>query len=146
MPEEEAFAVLVQIMQQHRMRDMFKPSMAELGMYFIISFSQLLCYYIKLYVNLIIYIYRFMHVSIGKSCTRTIARYTCSLSIARIPNVNVCFQLVFNTIYNNIKFIDKLPCNGCFLKRRNGIYFPNGISIFGYGQGITFIIGHGSYA
>jgi ecotropic viral integration site 5 protein len=27
MPEEEAFAVLVQIMQQHRMRDMFKPSM-----------------------------------------------------------------------------------------------------------------------
>lgn len=33
MPEEEAFAVLVQIMQQHRMRDMFKPSMAELGKY-----------------------------------------------------------------------------------------------------------------
>lgn len=31
MPEEEAFAVLVQIMQQYRMRDMFKPSMAELG-------------------------------------------------------------------------------------------------------------------
>lgn len=31
MPEEEAFAILVQIMQQHRMRDMFKPSMAELG-------------------------------------------------------------------------------------------------------------------
>lgn len=31
MPEEEAFAVLIQIMQQHRMRDMFKPSMAELG-------------------------------------------------------------------------------------------------------------------
>jgi ecotropic viral integration site 5 protein len=27
MPEEEAFAVLVQIMQVHRMRDMFKPSM-----------------------------------------------------------------------------------------------------------------------
>lgn len=27
MPEEECFAVLVQIMQQHRMRDMFKPSM-----------------------------------------------------------------------------------------------------------------------
>lgn len=27
MPEEETFAVLVQIMQQHRMRDMFKPSM-----------------------------------------------------------------------------------------------------------------------
>ena len=32
MPEEEAFAVLVQIMQQHKMRDMFKPSMAELGL------------------------------------------------------------------------------------------------------------------
>ncbi|XP_036318858.1 ecotropic viral integration site 5 ortholog isoform X4 [Rhagoletis pomonella] len=32
MPEEEAFAVLVQIMQQHRMRDMFKPSMSELGL------------------------------------------------------------------------------------------------------------------
>lgn len=32
MPEEDAFAVLVQIMQQHRMRDMFKPSMAELGL------------------------------------------------------------------------------------------------------------------
>lgn len=32
MPEEEAFAVLVRIMQQHRMRDMFKPSMAELGL------------------------------------------------------------------------------------------------------------------
>ncbi|XP_035430048.1 ecotropic viral integration site 5 ortholog isoform X6 [Spodoptera frugiperda] len=32
MPEEEAFAVLVKIMQQHRMRDMFKPSMAELGL------------------------------------------------------------------------------------------------------------------
>jgi len=27
MPEEEAFAVLVQIMKEHRMRDMFKPSM-----------------------------------------------------------------------------------------------------------------------
>ncbi|XP_038216924.1 ecotropic viral integration site 5 ortholog isoform X2 [Zerene cesonia] len=32
MPEEEAFAVLVKIMQHHRMRDMFKPSMAELGL------------------------------------------------------------------------------------------------------------------
>jgi ecotropic viral integration site 5 protein len=32
MPEEEVFAVLVQIMQQHRMRDMFKPTMAELGL------------------------------------------------------------------------------------------------------------------
>ncbi|XP_055372066.1 ecotropic viral integration site 5 ortholog [Condylostylus longicornis] len=32
MPEEEAFAVFVQIMQQHKMRDMFKPSMSELGL------------------------------------------------------------------------------------------------------------------
>jgi hypothetical protein len=32
MPEEEAFAVLVKIMQDYRMRDMFKPSMAELGL------------------------------------------------------------------------------------------------------------------
>ncbi|XP_045464184.1 ecotropic viral integration site 5 ortholog isoform X2 [Harmonia axyridis] len=31
MPEEEAFAVLVKIMQDYKMRDMFKPSMAELG-------------------------------------------------------------------------------------------------------------------
>ncbi|XP_050509320.1 ecotropic viral integration site 5 ortholog isoform X1 [Diabrotica virgifera virgifera] len=32
MPEEEAFAVLVRIMEDYRMRDMFKPSMAELGL------------------------------------------------------------------------------------------------------------------
>nr|XP_023018329.1 ecotropic viral integration site 5 ortholog-like [Leptinotarsa decemlineata] len=32
MPEEEAFAVLVKIMEDYRMRDMFKPSMAELGL------------------------------------------------------------------------------------------------------------------
>ncbi|XP_050312138.1 ecotropic viral integration site 5 ortholog isoform X3 [Anthonomus grandis grandis] len=32
MPEEEAFAVLVKIMQDYRMRDMFKPSMSELGL------------------------------------------------------------------------------------------------------------------
>lgn len=31
MPEEEAFAVLVKLMQDYRMRDMFKPTMAELG-------------------------------------------------------------------------------------------------------------------
>lgn len=35
MPEEEAFAVLVQIMQQHRMRDMFKPSMYVLKRLFL---------------------------------------------------------------------------------------------------------------
>ncbi len=32
MPEEEAFCVLVRLMQEYRMREMFKPSMAELGL------------------------------------------------------------------------------------------------------------------
>jgi len=32
MPEEESFAVLIKIMQDYRMREMFKPSMAELGL------------------------------------------------------------------------------------------------------------------
>merc|ERR1719319_921939 len=32
MPEEESFAVLVKIMEDYRMREMFKPSMAELGL------------------------------------------------------------------------------------------------------------------
>lgn len=32
MPEEDAFAVTVQIMQHHKMRDMFKPSMIYLGL------------------------------------------------------------------------------------------------------------------
>ncbi|KAK2719557.1 hypothetical protein QYM36_005136, partial [Artemia franciscana] len=32
MPEEEAFAVLVKLMQEYRLREMFKPSMAELGL------------------------------------------------------------------------------------------------------------------
>ncbi|KAK4304856.1 hypothetical protein Pmani_023213 [Petrolisthes manimaculis] len=32
MPEEEAFAVLVKLMQDYRLREMFKPSMAELGL------------------------------------------------------------------------------------------------------------------
>ncbi|KAH3800408.1 ecotropic viral integration site 5 ortholog-like [Dreissena polymorpha] len=31
MPEEEAFAVLVKLMQEYRLRELFKPSMAELG-------------------------------------------------------------------------------------------------------------------
>lgn len=33
MPEEEAFAVLVKLMEGYKMRDMFKPTMAELGLY-----------------------------------------------------------------------------------------------------------------
>jgi hypothetical protein len=32
MPEEDAFAVLVKLMQEYRMRELFKPSMAELGL------------------------------------------------------------------------------------------------------------------
>lgn len=32
MPEEEAFAVLVQLMSEFRLRELFKPSMAELGL------------------------------------------------------------------------------------------------------------------
>ncbi|XP_021367677.1 ecotropic viral integration site 5 ortholog-like isoform X1 [Mizuhopecten yessoensis] len=32
MPEEETFAVLVQLMQDYRLRELFKPSMAELGL------------------------------------------------------------------------------------------------------------------
>ena len=31
MPEEESFAVLVRLMEDYRMREMFKPSMSELG-------------------------------------------------------------------------------------------------------------------
>ena len=31
MPEEESFAVLVKLMEDYRMREMFKPSMSELG-------------------------------------------------------------------------------------------------------------------
>ena len=32
MPEEEAFCVLVKLMQDYRLRELFKPSMAELGL------------------------------------------------------------------------------------------------------------------
>lgn len=32
MPEEDAFAVLVKLMEEYRLREMFKPSMAELGL------------------------------------------------------------------------------------------------------------------
>ena len=32
MPEEEAFAVFVALMQEYRLRELFKPSMAELGL------------------------------------------------------------------------------------------------------------------
>ena len=32
MPEEEAFCVLVKLMQDYRLRELFKPTMAELGL------------------------------------------------------------------------------------------------------------------
>jgi hypothetical protein len=32
MPEEEAFCVLVKLMLEYRMREIFKPTMAELGL------------------------------------------------------------------------------------------------------------------
>ena len=32
MPEEESFCVLVKLMRDYRMREMFKPSMSELGL------------------------------------------------------------------------------------------------------------------
>ena len=34
MPEEEAFCVLVQLMQSYKMRDLYKPSMADLSLCF----------------------------------------------------------------------------------------------------------------
>lgn len=34
MPEEEAFCVLVKLMQNYRLRELFKPSMADLGLCF----------------------------------------------------------------------------------------------------------------
>ena len=32
MPEEEAFCVFVRMMQEYRLRELFKPSVAELGL------------------------------------------------------------------------------------------------------------------
>ena len=34
MPEEEAFCVLVQLMSKYRMREVYKPSMADLSICF----------------------------------------------------------------------------------------------------------------
>ena len=34
MPEEEAFCVLVQLMNSYKMRDVYKPSMADLSLCF----------------------------------------------------------------------------------------------------------------
>lgn len=45
MPEEESFAVFVKLMQDYKMRDMFKPTMAELGlcMFQLENLVQVLC-------------------------------------------------------------------------------------------------------
>ena len=32
MPEEDAFAILVKMMEEYRLREMYKPTMAELGL------------------------------------------------------------------------------------------------------------------
>lgn len=32
MPEEDAFAILVRMMEEYRLREMYKPTMAELGL------------------------------------------------------------------------------------------------------------------
>lgn len=32
MPEEDAFVVMVRLMEDYRLREMYKPSMAELGL------------------------------------------------------------------------------------------------------------------
>ena len=34
MPEEEAFCVLVKLMHNYKLRELFKPSMADLGLCF----------------------------------------------------------------------------------------------------------------
>lgn len=52
MPEEEAFAVLVKLMQDYKMRDMFKPTMAELGLC-MYQLENLVQVYIVIYLDLI---------------------------------------------------------------------------------------------
>ena len=59
MPEEETFAVLVKLMQDYRLREMFKPTMAELGLYMyqlenlvqVNAFSNLLFYFYYKYTE-----------------------------------------------------------------------------------------------
>jgi len=58
MPEEEAFAVFVKIMQDYKMRDMFKPTMAELG----------LCMYQLENLVQVYYIFKFNYTIIKNIC------------------------------------------------------------------------------
>ena len=101
MPEEEAFAVLVQIMQQHRMRDMFKPSMSELG----------ICMYQL--ESLVQEQIPEMHIHFQQQVLITkliffILIYLCILQfILGLPNNNVCFQLVSDSVHYNSEFKSK---------------------------------------
>lgn len=109
MPEEEAFAVLVQIMQQHRMRDMFKPSMSELG----------LCMYQL--ENLVQEQIPEMHIHFQQQVGQTFSRFClkyCNKLFSNfvcpgIPNNHVCFQLVPYLVYHIIKFKHQQSYNGC---------------------------------
>ena len=53
MPEEEAFAVVVKLMQDYRLREMFKPSMAELGlcMYQLKNLVEVKSHFYQLIIN-----------------------------------------------------------------------------------------------
>ena len=50
MPEEEAFCVLVELMESYKMREFFKPSMKELSvnLYILSELIQVLFYAVKL--------------------------------------------------------------------------------------------------
>ena len=56
MPEEEAFCVLVELMESYRMREFFKPSMKELSanLYILSELIQVfihLLYFIHIFLN-----------------------------------------------------------------------------------------------
>jgi len=62
MPEEEAFAVLVRIMNAFNLRELFKPSMAELGLCMfqleaMIQVTELFHIYIYIYRLFVIHSY-----------------------------------------------------------------------------------------
>lgn len=114
MPEEEAFAVLVQIMQQHRMRDMFKPSMSELGlcMYQLESLVQEQIPEMHIHFQQQVntrnrYDFCLKDFSISIRC-HFIYNYT------GFSNHHVCFQLVSYVVYYIAKLKYKLSHYGCF--------------------------------
>lgn len=102
MPEEEAFAVLVKIMQDYRMRDMFKPSMAELG---------LCMYQLENLVKVLLLDIREMGVEtcvfLGIS-----TRFGCSFSSARVSHKHVCELVVFDAIRDDTFATAGLPNHG----------------------------------